>query len=129
MPAVPDGPRVNGDERPLFDLPVSRDAVDDLAIERDADKGREAVVTLEVGCCPVARNAALRDGIQLGGARPWDCRLLYELMNFGNNVARAISAELLRVIAPMATPSAQRQRRPLPGDPEPRRLRPRRSPQ
>ena len=63
--------------------------MDDLAIERDADEGREAVVTLEVGCCAVARNAALRNGIQLGGARPWDCRLLYELMNFGHDGSRA----------------------------------------
>jgi hypothetical protein len=48
MPAVPDGACVNRDERPLFDLAVAGDAMDDLTVERDADEGGKAVIALEV---------------------------------------------------------------------------------
>ena len=48
MPPLPDRPRVDGDERPIFDLAVARDAVDNLTVKRDANEGGEAVVPLEV---------------------------------------------------------------------------------
>ena len=68
MPAVVDGPHVDRDDLAGPDLPVARDAVDDLGVERDAGRGRVRVRVPRV-VAPPAEVAQERGDAP--GARMW----------------------------------------------------------
>ena len=78
VPAIDDRAGVDRDDLALAELPVARDAVDDLVVDRDADAGRERVaridpgVALERGDRADRPDVGLGDGVQLGrgDARP-----------------------------------------------------------
>ncbi len=70
VPPVDDGAAVDGDDVPVGEGALPRDAVHDLVVDRGADRAGKAVVALERGRRAAGADVILRDRVELAGGDP-----------------------------------------------------------